>query len=284
MRVNSVYRHIIGLGAVALILAVGTARAQSFIYGDSAGNGLYKIDTSTGAVVAECSQSKGNGRGMVVVGSVVYYTVTNSGNVYKTNFTTCSDDGIAFAVPGATSLSTIAYDGTNFWIGDYAGSNHAFYVSPTGTLLNTISLANCAGSCDGLEFFSGKLISNRGDAATGGYDVYSTTGTLLTADFIAPTSYAGTGIAFDGTNFYVSDIFNQKLQVYSGTTGAFIKTITITGMTLSNEIEDLSADYSVTLGPPTAAATVPTMTEWGVLLMSMLVAVSGIFALRRRRH
>ena len=284
MIVNAIFRHILALGAAALIVGAGAASAQNFIYGNSAGSGLYKIDKNTGAVVASCPQTKGNGRGIVVVGSIVYYTTADSGNIYKTNFTSCSDDGVAFAVPGATSLSTIAFDGTNFWIGDYAGSNNAFYVSPTGTLLNTVSLANCAGSCDGLEFFNGKLISNRGDAASGGYDVYSTAGTLMTADFIAPTSFSATGIAFDGTNFYVSDIFNQKLQVYDGTTGAFIKTVTITGMNLSNVIEDLSADYSITLGPPPVVTpvTVPTLSQWAMISLAILLAAGAAFRLRRR--
>ncbi len=274
----------VGAAAVGLLLG-GAANAQQFIYGNSAGSGMYKIDKTTGAVVASCPQSKGNGRGMVVVGNVVYFTVANSGNIYKTNFNTCSDDGIAFAVPGASGLSTIAFDGTNFWIGDYTGTNQAYYVSPTGTLLNTVALSNCTGFCDGLEWFQGKLISNRGDASSpGNYDVYSTTGTLLTGGFISNTPYSATGIAFDGTNFYVSDIFNQKLQVYNGTTGAFIQTITITGMNLANVIEDLSADYSIVIGPPAAAVDVPTMTEWGMILMAVLLAGLGIFALRRRAH
>jgi hypothetical protein len=47
-------------------------------------------------------------------------------------------------------------------------------------------------------------------------------------------------------------------------------------------LEDLSADYSVTLGPPAPPAVVPTMTEWGMILISGLLAVFGLFALRRR--
>jgi hypothetical protein len=246
---------------------------------------MYKIDKNTGAVVATCPQTKGNGRGMVVVGNVVYFTVADSGNIYKTNFATCSDDGIAFTVPGVNGIATIAFDGTNFWVGDYTGPNRAFLVSPTGTLLNTITLANCATYCDGLEFFQGKLISNRGDALSpGNYDVYSTSGTLQTPGFISATPFSATGIAFDGTNFYVSDIYNQKLQVYNGTTGAFIQTITITGMTLANVIEDLSADYSITLGPPAASTNVPTMTEWGMILMAAVLAGFGMLTLRRRMH
>ena len=272
--------------AVLAMIAGGPAHAQNFIYGHAASElagTMYKIDKNTGVVAASCPQSKSDGRGIVVVGSVVYFTVYDSGNIYKTNFTTCSDDGIAFAVPGAGGLSTIAYDGTNFWVGDYTGVNKAYYVSPTGTLLNTITLDNCTGFCDGLEFFNGKLISNRGDAVNQPYDVYSTTGTLLTPAFIATPGYGATGIAYDGTNFYVSDIFNQKLHVYNGTTGAFINTVTITGMTNDNLLEDLSADYQITLGPPPPpTAAIPTLSEWAQIGMAALLVVGGLLALRRR--
>ena len=285
-RTASRFACVAALSVAALFLA-GAADAQQFIYGNTASGvpgRIYQIDKNTGVVVKSCAQSKGNGRGMVVVGNVVYFTVASSGNIFKTNFATCSDDGIAFAVPGASSLSTIAFDGTNFWIGDYAGSNKAFYVSPTGTLLNTINLNSCTGSCDGLEFFNGKLISNRGDAQNQGYDVYSLAGGAPTqAQFIAPTAYSVTGIAFDGTNFYVSDIFNQNLQVFNGTTGAFIKTVPIIGMLAGlNILEDLSADYAIVIGG--AAPTIPTMSEWALIAMAAMLAISAFVFLRRRSH
>ncbi len=89
----------------------------------------------------------------------------------------------------------MAFDGTNFWIGDYSGTNHAYLYSPTGTLLKTISLSNCTGDCDGLEYVvlngQSRLIENRGDAV-GPYDLYDTNGNLIQADFIDPTKTIGT--------------------------------------------------------------------------------------------
>ena len=287
-RTTSRFACVAALSVAALFLA-GAAHAQQFIYGNTASGTaqqyLYKIDAATGTVVKSCLMAKGNGRGIVVVGSTVYYTTASNNNVYKTDFATCADNGIAFSVTGAASLSTIAFDGTNLWVGDYtSGSNKAFLYSTTGTLLQTITLPNCTGNCDGLEFFQGKLISNRGDADAGGYDVYSLTGTVITPLFIAPTGFGATGIAFDGTNFIVSDIFNQKLQFYSGTNGAFIKTVTITGLVAGgNLLEDLSADYQITLGPA-AVSVVPTMSEWGLILMAALLALAGIVLLRRRNR
>lgn len=282
--------RIVIVSAIAVFFG-GTAFAQQFIYGNSAGSPnlhyIYKIDASTGAVVTACQMNKGNGRSIVVVGNVVYYTTASNNNVYKTDFATCADNGIAFSVAGATSLSTMAFDGTNLWIGDYtSGSNKAFLYSTTGTLINTITLANCTGNCDGLEFFNGKLISNNADGGSN-YSIYSTTGTLLTPNFIVATGVFATGIAFDGANFLVSapTTTPRMLRKYNGTTGAFIQTITITGMVAgADQIEDLSADYAIVIGgaPPVVAADIPTMSQWGVILLSGLLAMFGVFALRRR--
>src|SRR5215469_1654408 len=123
------FAHCAAVGAAAMFLTCTAAQAQQFVYGNSASapnnQWLYKIDKTTGAVVKACQMNKGNGRGIVVVNNIAYYTT--------------------------------------------AGTNKAFYYTPTGTLLATIALANCTGFCDGLEFFNGKLISNRGDASTTGY-------------------------------------------------------------------------------------------------------------------
>ena len=272
--------RLVPVGAAAALFCVGAVHAQQFIYANPTSNTLHKIDAATGAVVQSCAMGKGNGRGIVVVGNTTYYTVANSNNVYKTDFATCADNGIAFSVAGATGLSTIAFDGTNLWVGDYSGPNKAYLYTPTGTLLNTITLANCTSFCDGLEFFNGKLISNDADGGSN-YSIYSLSGALLTPNFITTGAFT-TGIAFDGTNFYISSptVSPRTLLKYNGTTGALMQTITITGT--SDQIEDLSADYNVVLGP-SQSAPVPTLNEWGMILMATLLAMSAVFALRRRR-
>ena len=119
-----------------------------------------------------------NGRGVVQVGDVVYHTSADTNGVYGCSFVTNTDLGTIFTVSGSTGLSTIAYDGHNFWIGEYSGTNQAYNYTPTGTLLKTISLGNCTGHCDGLEYVNGDLISNRADEPNPRiYDVYDTNGT-----------------------------------------------------------------------------------------------------------
>jgi PEP-CTERM motif len=249
--------------ASACLLATGSpARGDETIYGNNASYGpdtVYQIDLNTGAITNQYVVSSGNGRGVVVVGDIMYTTNADSNNVYAFDLSTDTSLGVQFTVTGAGALSTMAYDGTNFWIGDYSGTGKVYEYTPTGTLLNTISLSQCAGNCDGLEYIAangGELVSNRGDA-NGPYDLYSLTGTLLTSDFLDPTTACGneesTGIAFDGTDFIVSCIFESKLGIYDAN-GNFIDDVTIgPGGTSSagTLVEDLSANYATVLGTPT---------------------------------
>ncbi|MHB8481140.1 MAG: YncE family protein [Nitrospiria bacterium] len=240
------------VGVAALVSGMsGSANAELF-WANSAGNDLAQIDTLTGATLLQFHPSSlvsgyNNGRGVVQVGNTLYITDAGSNKIEKLNATTGVDLGTAFTIAGSRGLSTIAYDGTNFWVGDYSGTNHAYLLSSTGTLLRTVSLGKCTSYCDGLEYFNGKLISNRFDGGYGGtqhYDVYDLNGNLITADFINTTGHGnGTGIAYDGTNFFVSDIFNNRVSEWNGTTGAFIGNVTFTGTT-HGAVEDLSFNYA----------------------------------------
>jgi hypothetical protein len=267
-----------------LVATSASALADNFIYGNNASFGapyVFQIDKTTGVVTDFYTNLSGlNGRGVVIVGTTMYYTDANDNHVYSYNLTTKTPIGTAFTVAGASALSTIAYDGTNFWIGDYSGTNKAYLYTPTGTLLKTITLANCTGSCDGLEYFvdgggNARLIENRGDA-DGPYDLYDTNGNLLTADYINSTG-ATTGIAFDGTDFYTSNIFAGTLSEWTEA-GTFVKTISLTGAgnTAGFLIEDLSFDYSQVLPPPSGVPEPSTF----ILVGSSMLGLAG--AVRRR--
>jgi hypothetical protein len=263
------------IAMVALIgLCMPTAAQADTIWGHNAADvGLNAYDSVTGAELLHFTTGLGNGRGVVQVGNTLYVTTADSGNVYLVDATTGANLGTAFSIAGASGLSTMAYDGTNFWIGDYSGTNNAYLVSPTGTLLNTVSFVNCIGYCDGLEYFNGKLISNRFDGGYTGaqqYDIYGLDGTLLTAAFIDTAGHGnGTGIAYDGTNFWVSDIFNSNLTEWDGTTGAYIQTLALLGGNAYG-IEDLSVNYATR--PDTGGGQVPEPS-------SLLLLASGLLFL-----
>ncbi|MQA29182.1 MAG: hypothetical protein GEU82_04990 [Luteitalea sp.] len=200
------------------------------------------VDRTTGALIRQFDPGTGNGLGIAVVGNTVYYTARDR-NVYRLDATTGADQGIAFTNPEDHALSTISFDGFNFWIGEFTDSNRAHYVTPTGQFLKTISLPLCGDHCDGLEYFDGKLISNRGDnlnPAT--YDVYDTNGNVLQAAFIT-TNHRGRGIAHDGSFFYIAE--SQDIYVYSALTGALVRQMSPGGT--MKEYEDLSFESATSM-------------------------------------
>jgi len=268
-------------GLVALI-SVPSFAAPQFLYANDATFGtpyIYQIDPATGNVLQTITNLQGtNGRGVVNVNNILYYTDADSGDVFKYNLATHTPLGVAFTVAGASGLASITYDGTNFWIGDYSGSNHAFLYSPTGTLLNTITLSLCTSFCDGLTFFKqggvGFLMSNRVDGCCNGtpvqYDVYSTSGSVVTADLIT-NPLPSTGVAWDGTHFFTSNINNGSISEWT-MSGTFVQTLPVTGGSMSPLIEGMSFNFAQTVGTP----------EPGTLVM-FGTGIVGLAGLLRRK-
>lgn len=231
--------------AILSFVFVGGGQAATLWTNNAGTPFVQSFDTVTGVKDADFIASGSNGRGVVVVGDVVYTTDAFTGNVGAFDKNTGAPVAGGFTIPGVTGISTITFDGDNFWISDYTGANNAYYVSPTGVILDTIQLSESVGFYDGLEYFNGKLIANEFDGGfTGGnrYSVYDLDGNLLIEDFIDTTGNGnGTGIAFDGENFYISDIFNGRATIWSGLDGSFLGSLTLLGST--NVIEDLSFDF-----------------------------------------
>jgi hypothetical protein len=278
--------------AVLMVLAGAIRWSQNvkaastiYIYGNNAGSaGIYQMDPNTLAVVNTYSNLGGfNGRGVVVVGGTAYFTTASNNNVYSYTLATSTNNGVLFSKPGVTGLSAIAYDGANLWVNDYSGTNQAFNYSLTGTLLKTITLANESQYTDGFEFYlkggsTPQLIANRADGCCTTptyYDLYDLNGNVTQTAFITVPN-PSTGIAYNGTNFYTSNINAGSINQYNGATGALISTTAVTGG--SPLIEDLSADYSIVLTTPTT----PAPSTLGLVLGGILLLLLGSKLYRRK--
>jgi hypothetical protein len=240
---------IVVFGVLVIGLAGSAQAIPTTLYGNNASFGpdlVEKFDLqNNGAKLGDYVVSNGNGRGCVVVGNVLYTTQVGDGNIYKTDINTSASLGTIST--SLSSMSTLAWDGSGFWMADYSGTNQAFHITTGGAVDNTITLSLATGYTDGLEYFNGKLIANRTDGGFGGniiYDIYDLSGNVLSAGFI--TAPNGTGIAYDGQNFIVSDIFNNQVNYYDGTNGGWLQAQTLGGSNPygSRFLEDLSVDYT----------------------------------------
>ena len=166
-----------------------------------------------------------NGRGVALLGNTIYYTTADSGNIYVTNTVSHADLGILVNT-GYPGIANVATDGKYI------------YANSSGALVGTVTVGAGYFGRDGFEVQNNPniaagattFISNRGDL-TSPYDVYDSTGALLISAFIDPSTAAGgiygnsqTGIAYDGTDYFISQIYSNLMLHYSGI-GAFLGVI-----------------------------------------------------------
>ena len=109
----------LGVLAASAIVTLSQAHASpvNTIWGDSAGYGapiLQEWDLNGNLLDTITAPNGENGRGVVQVGNILYYTSATTNSIFAYNFVTNTDLGTVFSIPNASALSTIAYDGTNF--------------------------------------------------------------------------------------------------------------------------------------------------------------------------
>jgi hypothetical protein len=106
-------RRIVGVAALGVFAFTGSpAYAVTTIWGNSATSGapiLQEWDLSGNLLQTIVAPQGYNGRGVVQVADILYYTSASTNGVYAYNYVTNTDLGTVFTVAGATGLATMAY-------------------------------------------------------------------------------------------------------------------------------------------------------------------------------
>jgi hypothetical protein len=262
-------------GLIALLLvSMATPVAASVIWGNNASSGrvnLEAFDSVTGLLipgqqflVPNLTARNDNGRGVALLGNTIYYTTASSGNIYVTNTVSHADLGILVNT-GFAGIANVATDGTFIYANNYQSNSGVINKYTTaGALAGTVTVGAGYFGRDGFEVQNNPninggattFISNRGDL-TSPYDVYDSTGALIISAFINPSvngfGNGQTGIAYDGTDYFVSQVMGNKLLHYSGT-GSFLGVLDLSGNpnppSGQRLLEDLSAVGNTINNPP----------------------------------
>jgi uncharacterized protein (TIGR03437 family) len=249
----------------ALVLAganVAGAATTVWAFNASFGNPhIQAYDLATGNAVADfvaphkdANRGRANGRGIAVVGTAIYYTLADTPNVYQTD-ATGADLGIVFTTPLTPGINSLAWDGAAFWMvasqpadPTKPADGKVYKYSKTGTLLQALALQrppNTNVASNGLEVTPFGIVSNEGSVP---YDVFDFSGNMTKAAFITAT-FRTTGIAFDGVDYIVSDVINQRLAIFDAA-GTFLKFVPLTGSSIPYGIVDLAVASSQVAASP----------------------------------
>lgn len=281
-------KPLIAMGLLALgFVVAASAIARPFAYsgdGDTVGGNLYRIDLATNAVtiVGPMPGVKLEGLSFGPGGTTLYGFDDEADNIYAIDKNTGAPTliGALGADESDVGMAFCPDNGTMYILGESGSLYRVNLATGAGTLIGSgSSYGPTALSCTA----SGTLYAVS-DSTDSLYRVDRTTGAeTLVGPLGVDISDAGLGS--DGSRLLmVDDGAPTVLYQINTTTGAATQIAVLSADDLS--FESMAVDEEAAGGPIATPATqaIPTLSEWGLILMSGLLALATIVTLRRRNH
>jgi hypothetical protein len=238
----------------------GLAFANNRLFFENCGSSIYELNPSTGAVLTSFPNPSPDVDGLGFSGT----------ELYVQEYIAVSGDR-GDASPVASSYARVSVNSAS---PNQVGG--AIYVlNPnTGALVRTLYPG--IEIIGGLTYAGGRNTLFTANAATGMiYELNVSTGAVMNS-FAAPViNIYGVGYSFSRETLFLGDNGSSPMTVYevNPDTGAVINTLPVAPNW------GLAADENVA-----AAAAVPTMNEWGMILFMALAGLGSVYYLRRKRR
>jgi hypothetical protein len=189
------------------------------------------------------------------------------------------------ALPGLVGAYGLALDSTNhvLYVADYNGNRVRGYNTGTWTPFKdfAVAFAPAGIAVDATRGFVYTVVPNGGCSTGSGPTLLSKYNLATDVETTTDMGHGGAGVATDpatGLVYVTGACSGDDLSVWNTTSVPFVQTYS-TGP-LGNPTGIVVPEIEVSYQTPT----IPTLSEWGMITLSSLLALGTIFTLRRKRH
>lgn len=277
--------------ACLVMVFSGNANAQGRLFwADTDSNTIQEIDPDTAALINSFTPpiTVGDCSGLAFAGDRMFFTVCGS-TIYELNPSTGAVVN-SFASP-SSATDALGFSGTELYVLDY--SNDIIYVfNPnTGATIRTLVLS--VDVVGGISYAGGRNSIFASDAISGTiYEIDAVSGVTLNS-FSAPVPYIyGVGYSFARRTLFLGDVGGQGGAPPSGAASSIYKSYNGGIAGGGNTIYEVNPDTGAVINtlPPVPVwalaadengVSIPTMSEWGMIIFMALAGIGAVYYLRK---